>query len=179
MVCDRCILVVKQELIQLGLKIQEIRLGEVNIEGTLTDLQLEEISGKFKDLGFELLKDKKEKIVEKVKNKIVELIHHQDDDLKINLSQILQDSIGLDYAYISQIFSELEAVTIEKYVIQQRVEKSKELLRYNELTLNEIAQKLHYSSVAHLSAQFKKITGMTPSQYKSSQEHQRISLDKI
>ncbi|MFZ4263262.1 helix-turn-helix domain-containing protein [Sphingobacterium sp. HJSM2_6] len=179
MVCDRCIRVVQQELNSLGIKVLEVKLGEVNIAGLLDEVQLHQINQKFEELGFELLKDKKEKIVEKIKNILVNLIHHDQQELKTNISQILQEIIGLDYGYISQLFSEQEGQTIEKYVIQQRVEKAKELLRYNELTLNEIAQNLHYSSVAHLSAQFKKITGMTPSQYKANEENHRISLDKV
>jgi YesN/AraC family two-component response regulator len=130
-------------------------------------------------LGFEIIDDKKSRIIEKIKNTIIDLVHHQDNDVKINLSDVLSDKLHHDYNYLSNLFSEVEGTTIEKYFIAQKVEKVKELLVYDELSLSEIANRLNYSSVAYLSNQFKKVTGLTPSHFKQIKEDKRKPLDKV
>ena len=179
MVCDRCIFVVKQVLSKLGLVPIDISLGKVVFD---KDLSAEEISSFKKDLesfGFELINDKKVRFTEQVKHAIIELINQKETDRKVNLSDYLSDKLHHDYSYISNIFSDLENVTIEQYYIAQRVEKVKEMLVYDEYTLTEIANKMNYSSVAYLSAQFKRITGFTPTQFKEIKGNKRIPIDKI
>ena len=130
-------------------------------------------------LGFELIDDKKSRIIEKIKNIIIELVHHQNNDAKTNLSDVLSSQLHHDYNYLSNLFSEIEGTTIEKYFIAQKIEKVKELLVYDELSLSEIAFRLNYSSVAYLSNQFKKVTGLTPSYYKQIRDDKRKPLDKV
>ncbi len=180
MVCDRCILVVRQELDKLHLNYQNIQLGEVELAGQHSSAQIMELKGRLNILGFELLNDKKSTLVEKIKSSIIQLIHGTEaEELTKKLSVLLSEKLNLDYHYISGLFSSIEGMTIEKYVILQRIEKAKELLMYAELTLREIADKLGYSSVQHLSQQFKKTTGLTPSHFKNLKKNMRIPLDKI
>jgi AraC-like DNA-binding protein len=153
MVCNRCILVISQELKKVRLKAIAISLGEVAKEPTQN--QLEKFRSNIAALGFELLDDSKKQLTEKIKNIIITEIHHSDKVSKYNFSQILSEQLKRDYCYLSNLFSEVEGITIEKYIINQKVEKVKELLVYGQLTLSEIADKLGYSSVAHLSAHFK------------------------
>ncbi|GAB1358490.1 hypothetical protein MASR1M31_02680 [Porphyromonadaceae bacterium] len=134
---------------------------------------------RLREVGFELIDDRRTRIIEQVKNAVVELVHRDNAMLKVNLSDYVSDKIHQDYSSISHLFSEVENTTIEKYFIAQKIERVKELLVYDELTLNEIADLMNYSSAAHLSAQFKKITGLTPSHYKRIKENRRIPLDKI
>ncbi|MEA4982682.1 MAG: AraC family transcriptional regulator, partial [Paludibacter sp.] len=129
--------------------------------------------------GFQLIDDKKSRIIEKVKNTIVDLVHLHDNNIQTNLSDVLSDALHLDYKYLSNIFSEVEGTTIEKYFIAQKIEKVKELLVYDELSLSEIALRLNYSSVAYLSNQFKKVTGLTPSHFKQVGENKRKPLDQV
>lgn len=166
MVCDRCIMVVQNELEKLGLDAKNIKLGEVILSKEITSLEKENLSKTLEPLGFEVIDDKKGRIIEKIKNIIIDLVHHQDSDVKTNLSDVLSDKLHHDYNYLSNLFSEVEGTTIEKYFIAQKVEKVKELLVYDELSLSEIANRLNYSSVAYLSNQFKKVTGLTPSHFK-------------
>lgn len=179
MVCNRCKMVVKAELESMGLHPVTVELGEVEILEDPDKKQLQQINAVLKTLGFELIDDKKSKIIEKIKNAIITLIHHTNDELKTNLSTFISAELHHDYTYLSNLFSAIEGTTIEKYYIQQRIEKVKELLVYDELSLSEIAYRLGYSSVAYLSNQFKKVTGFTPSYFKSLKEHKRQAIDKL
>ena len=179
MVCNRCIMVVQNELDKLGLAVKSIRLGEVILDNELTVEDKKKLNETLVNLGFEIIDDKKSRIIEKIKNIIIELVHHQDNDTKTNLSDVLSSQLHHDYNYLSNLFSEVEGTTIEKYFIAQKIEKVKELLVYDELSLSEIAFRLNYSSVAYLSNQFKKVTGLTPSHFKQIKEDKRKPLDSL
>lgn len=179
MVCDRCIMVVQNELAKLGFEAKTVTLGEVILEHEPTAEEKKKLEAVLVPLGFEVIDDRKGRIIEKIKNIIIELVHHQDSDNKINLSTLLSDRLHHDYNYLSNLFSEIEGTTIEKYFIAQKIEKVKELLVYDELSLSEIAFRLNYSSVAYLSNQFKKVTGLTPSHFKQIREDKRKPLDKV
>jgi AraC family transcriptional regulator len=180
MVCDRCILVVRQELDKLKLNYKNIQLGEVELTNQPTDEGIVELKEHLNILGFDLLDDKKTRLVEKIKSSIIQFIQGiEAEELNKKLSVLLSEKLKMDYHHISSLFSSIEGVTIEKYVILQRIEKAKELLMYAELSLSEIADKLGYSSVQHLSQQFKKTTGLTPSHFKSLKKNMRTPLDKI
>lgn len=179
MVCNRCIMVVKSELEKLGIEPLSVELGEVVLSESLNDKKKEQLSKILDTLGFALIDDKRGRLIEQVKNSIIELVHYNDNDLKVNLSDYISDKLHHDYNYISNLFSEIEGTTIEKYFIAQKIEKVKELLVYDELTLNEIAFKLNYSSIAHLSAQFKKVTGLTPSHFRQIKTNKRKPLDEV
>lgn len=179
MVCDRCKLVVRTELEKLGIAPIAVQLGEVTLEEEMTAAEKTKLGTTLNDLGFELIDDKKTRLTENIKKHIIELVHHQDVNLKINLSDYLSEKLNHDYNYISNLFSEVEHLTIEKYFIAQKIERVKELIAYGELSLSEIAYQLNYSSIGHLSNQFKKITGQTPSQFKNNNEDKRKSLDQV
>ena len=179
MVCNRCIMVVEAELEKLDIQPLSVELGEVRLDKKLTTEQKNKLSGRLESLGFSLIDDKKGRLIEQVKNLIIELVHYNNNNLKINLSDYISDKLHHDYNYISNLFSEVEGTTIEKYFIAQKIEKVKELLVYDELTLNEIAFNLNYSSVAHLSAQFKKVTGPTPSHFRQIRTNKRKPLDEV
>lgn len=178
MVCPRCIEAVEHVFSSMG-KSVSVTLGQAV---TVTPMTLEEkelVANKLKDKGFELLEDGKSALISQIKTKIVELVHHRDNDMNENLSTQLSKALNQDYASLSRLFSAVEGVTIERYYTKQKVEKVKELLFYGEMTLSEISFQMGYSSVAYLSAQFKKETGMTPSAFKNSGFANRKSLDKI
>ncbi|MFD2512369.1 AraC family transcriptional regulator [Pontibacter locisalis] len=180
MVCDRCKKVVAEELNKLGYTVLHVGLGEAEITTEAKEIELEKIKEVMTDNGFDLLDDRKTKLIEQVKLAIIELIHQQGEaDLHVNTSDYLAEKIGQDYHYLSSLFSSFEGITIEKYLILQRIERVKELLVYNELSLKEIAHKLGYSSVAHLSNQFKKVTGLTPTHFKEVKEEKRKTIDKV
>jgi len=179
MVCDRCKMVVKSELEKLGISPLHVDLGEVTLDTPLSNKQKSELKSNLYPLGFELIDDKKSRLIEQIKTLIIELVHYDNNQLKINLSDYLSDKLHHDYNYISNLFSEIEGTTIEKYFIAQKIEKVKELLVYDELTLSEIAFQLSYSSTAHLSSQFKKVTGLTPSHFKEIKINKRKPLDKV
>lgn len=180
MVCPRCIKVVSEEFGKLGFNIRSIKLGEVELENKLHEKDYENISKVLIENGFELIDDKRSRIIDKIKTSIIELVHyHKDKPEHINISDYLVENIGYDYSYLSRAFSEVEGITIEKYLIYQKIERVKELLIYDELTLSEIAWDLGYSSVQHLSNQFKKITGLSPSHFKKLKENRRKPLDKV
>lgn len=179
MVCNRCIMVVQNELDKLGLSVKSIRLGEVVLNNEPEPEKKRKLEEALLMLGFEMIDDKKGKIIEKIKNTIIDLVHHQDNDAKTNLSDILSNKLHHDYNYLSNLFSEVEGTTIEKYFIAQKIERVKELLVYDELSLSEIAFQLNYSSVAYLSNQFKKVTGLTPSYFKQIKEDKRKPLDEV
>ena len=180
MVCNRCIKVVREEFTKLELQIDTIELGKVILENDLDAVTLPEIENVLTANGFELIDDKRSRIIEQIKSLIIQSIHSQKEkETQFNISYIISSEIGLDYSYISNLFSSVEGITIEKYVINQKIEKVKELLVYDEITLNEISYQLGYSSVQHLSNQFKKITGLTPSHFKKLKEIKRKPLDKV
>ena len=179
MVCGRCIMVVQNELDKLSLGVKNIKLGEVTLEKEPTPAEKKKLEEVFISLGFEVIDDKKSRTIEKIKNIIIELVHHQDNHTKTNLSDVLSRKLHHDYNYLSNLFSEVEGTTIEKYFIAQKIEKVKELLVYDELSLSEISFRLNYSSVAYLSNQFKKVTGLTPSHFKQISENKRKPLDEV
>lgn len=179
MVCDRCKAAIRQELDKLSIPFDTIELGEVTLTDKVSDTILQSFTQNIKDLGFELIDDKKSKIIEKIKSEIIKMIHHPEQKIKTTLSIHLADILHKDYSSLSALFSEVEGTTIEQYTILQKIERAKELLVYDELSLSEIADKLHYSSVAHLSNQFKKVTGLTPSHFKNLRNRGRKSLDKV
>jgi AraC-like DNA-binding protein len=179
MVCIRCKMVVKSELEKLGLHYISVELGEVEILENITTEQLNQFDEGLKKSGLEIMDDKKSMLIEKIKNSIVELVHYSDEQIKVNLSDYLSEKLSHDYTYLANLFSEVQGTTIEKFFIAHKIEKAKELLVYDELNLTEIADKLHYSSVAHLSNQFKKITGLTPSHFKKLKHKRRIALEDV
>lgn len=179
MVCNRCILVVQSELEQLGFEVLNVKLGEVQFLKVLTQSEKHLISNHVKSFGFELLEDKNSQLIEKIKALLIDLVQTKNNDINIKLSDYLVHHLHTDYSRISNLFSETESVSIEKYFINQKIEKVKELLYYDELSLSEIANLLNYSSVAHLSNQFKKVTGFSPSYFKNMKNNNRIQLDKL
>lgn len=180
MVCNRCIKVVKDEFAKLNLNIKEIELGKVSVSSQLSADKIEAIRSVLEENGFELINDKKSKLIENIKTIIIEKIHYTENSFEsINSSDYIAKEIGYDYAYLSKLFSSVEGITIEKYIINQKIEKVKELLVYDELSLNEISYKMGYSSVQHLSNQFKKITGLNPSHFKKLKQNKRKPLDEV
>ena len=169
---------VKSELEKLGLHHTRVELGETEIMEDLSAEQRDNLSASLKKIGLELLDDKKNVMVEKIKTIIIELIHYNEDQIKTNLSDYLSEKLHHNYTYLSNLFSEIKGTSIEKYYLSNKIEKVKELLVYDELNLTEIAWKLHYSSVAHLSNQFKKMTGLTPSQFKNLKNKNQNGLGK-
>ena len=179
MVCDRCIMAVKQVLEQSGLAPLSIVLGRAELSHAPTEAQRKEARKNLEALGFELIDDPRTRIVEQVKSLIVEWVHRASRRPHTNLSQYLAAECRYSYSTLSRLFSETQGTTIEKYFIAQKVERTKELLEYGELSLSEIADQLDYSSTAHLSSQFKSLTGLTPRQYKQRKGVPRIPLDKV
>ncbi len=180
MVCDRCISVVTQQLQHHDLQVDDISLGQAIVSPEPSEEKLSEISASLKILGFELIDREKDKLVERIRNTIIELIHYSpQSELHIVFSEALGDRLNRDYSYLSRLFSESEDMTIEKFIIQQKIEKVKELIQYGELNLNEIAWKMGYSSSAHLSNQFKSVTGISPSRFRTLEVNVRRPLDKI
>ncbi len=167
MVCDRCIMAVRQLMETQGLQPSRIQLGEVELPAAnLEPGTLDRLREALKAIGFELMDDKKSRTIERIKNSIIRLVHHTGEPPKLKYSELIAAEVGQDYSYLSKLFSEVEGTTIEQYLIRQKVEKAKEYLIYDELSLSEIADKMGYSSVAHLSGQFRKLTGMTPTAFK-------------
>lgn len=180
MVCNRCKMVVEQELKKLELHPASVQLGEVILEeNALTTTQSNAVRKALQQFGFELLDDKKAQLLDQIKTFIIEAIHYKEESSGLNFSTLLSQHFHHDYSYLSKLFSEVEGITIEQYLLLQKIEKVKELLHYNEMSLSQIAMDLGYSSTAHLSAQFKKLTGLTPTQFKNMGAHQRQSLDHI
>ncbi len=179
MVCSRCKMVVKSELEKLGLQLLAVDLGEVEAIEPITSEQKSNIAEHIKIFGFELIDDKRSRVIEKIKTLIIELVHQQNAQLNTNLSDYLSKHLAQDYSSLSNLFSEVEDTTIEKYFINQKIEKVKELLLYDELTLSEIAFQMNYSSVAYLSNQFKKVTGFSPSHYKQLKDKKRKQIEDL
>ena len=180
MVCDRCKMVVTTELKKYDLHPLSVDLGEVTLkESKISATLLFEISTALFAAGFELIDNRKSRMIERIKNVVVTMVHYSDERPKQKYSEFIAHELHYDYPYLSKLFSEIEGITIEQYIIQQKVEKIKEYLVYDELNLSQVADRMGYSSVAHLSAQFKKITGLPPSHFKNIGIHQRKPLDRI
>jgi AraC-like DNA-binding protein len=179
MVCNRCIMVVQQVFENLGHPPVRVSLGEVETTAPIIGEELHQLRNKLEGYGFELIDDSKSQLIEKIKNAIVKLVHYPEGELHVNHSQYIESLLNRDYAYLSTLFSDVEGTTIEKYIIYQKIERVKELLVYDELTLSEIAYQMGYSNVAYLSSQFKKVTGLTPSHFKKVKENKRKPLDEV
>lgn len=181
MVCDRCIRVVRDELMKIKLDVRSVSLGEVVVAGTTKELPMDRVKSVLDENGFELIEDRKAKTIEQLKLAIIKFVREDHDKLekKLKFSEYLSKELELDYHYLSTLFSSVENVTIEQFIILQRIERAKELLKYGELTLSEIAYKLGYSSVQHLSNQFKAITGFTPNRFRSLTGHLRKPIDRV
>jgi AraC-like DNA-binding protein len=179
MVCPRCIAAVNDIFKEMKVDVISIQLGQVIINCVLDDNQRTLLSKKLELNGFELLQDQKSKLINQIKTIIIDQIHHKNQRLNINFSTLLAEKLHHEYTSISKLFSTIEGITIERFILKQKIEKAKELLFYDELTLTEIAHKMNYSSVAHLSAQFRKETGMTPSEFKKLRKPSHHPLDSI
>jgi len=179
MVCIRCKMVVKDELTKLGLHYTVVELGEAEIMESISAEQRDQIKSALLRSGLELMDDKKSMLIERIKSVLIELVHYSEEPLAINLSEYLSRKLNHDYTYLANLFSEVQGVTIEKFFIAHKIERVKELLVYNELNLTEIAYKMHYSSVAHLSTQFKKVTGLSPSHFKELKNKRRSMLEDL
>jgi AraC-like DNA-binding protein len=172
-------MVVKSELDKLGVNYTTVELGEADIRESLSPAQLDRLSLALKKSGLELMDDKKSILVEKIKAVIIELVHYNEEQIRLNLSDYLSEKLNHNYTYLANLFSEVKGTTIENFYLAHKIEKVKELLVYDELNLTEIAYKLHYSSVAHLSNQFKKMTGLTPSHFKNLKHKRRSTLENM
>ena len=179
MVCDRCKMAVEQVLKDVGLTPERIDWGEVWVSDVPTEAQLAQLKTRLEALGFELLDDQRQQMIERMKTAIIALVHHHQGNKTLNLSVYLSQLLHRDYSALSKLFSEVTGLTIERYFIMQRIERVKELIRYDELTLTEIAYQMNYSSVAHLSSQFRSVTGMTPTQFRFMKTAQRANLDEV
>ena len=179
MVSERCKMLVKKELNTQGLHFVNVELGVVEIMEDITLKQRQELKGALLQSGLELMDNKKAILIEKIQNVIIEMVHYSDDLPKTNFSEYLCKKLDYDYTYMANLFSETKGMTIEHFIILHKIERVKELIIYNELNLSEIAWKLHYSSVAHLSYQFKKVTGLTPSFFKALKNKKRITLENV
>ena len=179
MVCIRCQIVVKSELEKLDLKYINVKIGEADIVEDILPEQLEQLDIALRKSGLLLMDDKKSILVEKIKTAIIELVHYTEEQIKVNLSDYLSEKLNYDYTYLANLFSEVKGTTIEKFYLNHKIEKVKELLLYDELNLTEISQKLLYSSVAHLSNQFKKVTGLSPSFYKQMKQKRKNNLENV
>lgn len=179
MVSNRCKMKVKEELSKLGIHFVIEDMGVVDIMENLTTAQREQIGIALRQSGLELMDDKKAVLIEKIKNVIIEMVHYSEELPKTNFSDYLSDKLKYDYTYMANLFSEVKGITIEKFIISHKIERVKELLIYDEYNITEIAWKMHYSSVAHLSNQFKKITGLSPSHFKALKNRGRIAIEDI
>jgi len=179
MVCNRCKLAVKSELEKLGFHPLSVELGEVEIKENDLETNKNSLAENLKSLGFELIDNKNSVLIAKIKKLIVLLVHEKNNDIKLNLSDYLSEQLSCDYHSLSVLFSSVENNTIEHYFIQQRIEKVKELIMYDEMSLSEIAFQMKFSSVAHLSAQFKKITGFTPTYFRQLKNRKRKQIDQL
>jgi AraC-like DNA-binding protein len=179
MVSARCKMAVKEELKKLGLHFVVVDLGEVEIMEDISSDQREKLKLGLVSSGLELMDDKRAMLIERINNVIIDMVHHSDEVPKMNYSDYLSEKLDYDYTYLSNLFSEVKGITIQQFIIIHKIERAKELLLYGELNLTEISYKLHYSSVAHLSNQFKKVTGLTPSDYKKIKDKKRRPLEEI
>ena len=172
-------MIVKAELEKLGLQYVYVKIGEADIIEDVQPEQLEQLKTNLKKTGLVLMDNKKSVLVEKIKSAVIELVHYTEDQIKVNLSGYLSEKLDYDYTYLANLFSEVKGITIEKFYLTHKIEKVKELIVYDELNLSEIAYRMHYSSVAHLSNQFKKYTGLTPSHFKKLKNERRDTLENV
>lgn len=179
MVCNRCITAVEDILAKSDIKVLNVQLGEVTLPSPLAKAQREQLARELAKNGFELLDDARQKLIDKIKTSVIEYVNYDEGDHRENFSHLLAGKLYKDYSYLSKLFSETEGITIEKYLINQKIEKVKELMMYGELNLSEIAFQLGYSSVAHLSAQFKRATGFSPSNFRRLPGNKRKTLDNV
>ena len=179
MVSNRCKMAVKEELKKLGLHFILVELGEVEVMEALTKEQIEQLKESLLLSGLQLIDDKKSVLIEKIKNVIIQMVHHSDEVIKINFSNYLSEKLNHDYTYLANLFSEVQGTTIEQFLISHKVERIKELIIYDELNITEIAWKMNYSSVAHLSNQFKKVTGLSPSHFKQLKDKRRQPIEDV
>ncbi len=179
MISNRCKMVVKEVLNELDLHFVFVDLGEIDVMEDLTAEQLVLLKKALLEAGLELMDDKRGMLIEKIKNVIIEMVHRSDEVIKINFSDYLSEKLNFDYTYMSNVFSEVQGITIQQFIINHKIERIKELILYNEMNLTEISFKLNYSSVSHLSSQFKKVTGLSPSVYKQLKDKKRIAIEEI
>ncbi|WP_242095125.1 helix-turn-helix domain-containing protein [Aestuariivivens sediminicola] len=179
MVSLRCKLFVKHELERLGLNYKNIELGMIELKEDISESQKQEFKLNLAKSGLKLMDDKKRILIDKIKNVIIEMIHYSDETPKVNYSDFIAEKLNYDYTYLSNLFSEVKGITIQHFIIKHKIERAKELILYNELNLTEIAYKLNYSSVSHLSNQFKKVTGHTPSYYKKIGQKRKSNLENL
>lgn len=179
MVSIRCQMVVKAELEKLGLRYTYVKIGEVETIENIQEDQMKQLVAALEEVGLFLLENKQNILVEKIKSLIIELVHYTEEQIKVNLSDFLSEKLNYDYTYLANLFSETNGITIEKFYLLHKIERIKELIVYDEFNLTNIAYKMRYSSVAHLSNQFKKFTGLTPTQYKMLDDKSRDSLENI
>lgn len=179
MVCPRCIFVVGQIFGDLEIEFLQINLGEVELNQPLPDESKAKLSKSLEEVGFSLIDDRKSRMIDQIKQLVIDKIHHSSGEVQVKWADLIPEKIHYDYKYLSTLFSSVEGITLEQYIIRQKIERVKESIVYDELTLSQIADQLGYSSVAHLSAQFKKVTGMNPSQFKGGYAHNRKGLDNI
>ncbi len=179
MVCIRCQMVVKAELEKVGLHYINVKIGEADIIENITPEQIEQLDIALRKSGLQLMDNKKSVLVEKIKSAIIELVHYTEEQIKVNLSDYLSEKLNYDYTYLANLFSEVKGITIEKFYLAHKIEKVKELIVYDNLSLTEISYRMHYSSVAHLSNQFKKITGLTPTHFKMLKNKRRSTLEDV
>jgi len=179
MVSNRCKMAVKEALKKLGLHFVVVELGEVDLMETITEEQRQQIKGELLISGLELMDDKRAMLIEKIKTVIIEMVHYSDEIIKVNFSDYLSEKLDHDYTYLANLFSEVQGTTIEQFIIVHKVERIKELINYGELNITDIAWKMNYSSVAHLSNQFKKVTGLSPSHFKQMKVKVRRPIEEI
>ena len=178
-VCSRCKMVVKSVFENMGITPLSVELGEVELKNDIQENQKQELLKSLRAIGFDLIDDKKSKTIDKIKTLIIDLVQNKNNDLKTNLSDYISRELHQDYNTLSNLFSEVENTTIEKYFINQKIEKVKELIIYDELSLSEIAYSLNFSSVSHLSNQFKKITGFSPTYFKNLKSLKRRQIEDL
>lgn len=179
MVSTRCKIMVKEALRNLGLHFIVVDLGEVEIMEDITAEQRTSLKQTLLEIGLELIDDKRSILIEKIKNAVIEMVHHSDTELRVNFSYYLSQKLNHDYTYMANLFSEVQGTTIEHYVIAHKIEKIKELIIYGDLNITEIAWRMNYSSVAHLSNQFKKATGLSPSHFKKLKDRKRSPIEDV
>ena len=179
MVSNRCKMAVKEELKKLGLHFIVVELGKVDVMEDLSLEQRDELKIGLLNSGLELMDDKRAVLIERIKNAVIEMVHHSDEMIKVNFSDYLSEKLNHDYTYLANLFSEIQGITIEHFIINHKIERIKELIIYDELNITEIAWKMNYSSVAHLSNQFKKVTGISPSHFKLMKDKQRSQIEDI
>lgn len=179
MVCDRCKMAVRKVITDNGLHIVDLELGVVKLNDVIEESMHNKLQAELSCLGFGLLDDHRQQIIAKIKSSIIELVHYRDNKPAINISDYLSSQLNSDYSALSKLFSEVTGITIERYYIEQRIERVKELIRYDELNLTQISLQMNYSSMAYLSSQFKSVTGMTPTEFKALRKNTRKNLDSI